>query len=686
MARTPAATGSGRIDILVHGSEEPNQVVAPEDVVPITVEATLPERSEGQRTLGITSDFDFPDLPTELVAEIRDGKRLTWCLTLAIPRVDRPLMITLTFTVNGGQRPLLRGTLVLYVIENLYKPITVSFVDEAGESGEMPRRPSALLSYPAMAGGLSSFNFLADWQSEEAPPVIDLDRKAGSYKIVSLSSPAQLSASVVTTSGAPAYSRGRPLVSSVAVAPPPAPAVTGRRKVDVYLQRSGTTTTRDMIVNQMIRASAQAMSSGRYFQFIDDVFCGDEALDGPEGRRLTRLRSRSRRDAGYIGGVNAYEMLKTATQAFLVLNCGVAGDSEAFGRTAIEDGQRLGKYVDPDELSRRLGTYLQASGNRLPYLDRIIDTAFPDRDRDARGLLCHGLVASRVESPCLLELIWSYWHEEGMLVQTLNAISRRFQNVRAPGGRDPLAHLEIDPLRPLNGVLWGYIQDEWTRLSVQRRAYEYDHQYGLPIYGRAVPGLRPADSRSKFLEAFHNLLHRTYLFFKEDNDTTVIADGYPLLNSLKEVHLLLAQGAHNQFGDLPWTARVEMLMQQWILARPEMRDFLQSRPMVPYVERWMPAVDTMKTVQGWSDVTVTHFRDLGVFGEQILLSVRWGDWIGINDENSAKNWARYWRPEIQGYIHAYRAVTGADLSNAEGVDFTPPSVHLRKRLALQRAR
>jgi len=201
-----------------------------------------------------------------------------------------------------------------------------------------------------------------------------------------------------------------------------------------------------------------------------------------------------------------------------------------------------------------------------------------------------------------------------------------------------------------------------------------------------VPTLRPADSRSKFVEAFHNLLHMTSVFYKEDNDTTVIADGFPLLNALKEVHLLLAQGAHNQFGDLPWTARAEMLMQQWLLARPEMREFLQSRPMVPYKEAWMGQVDTMKSLQGWSDVTVTHFHDLATFGEQILLSIRYGDWIDLNDENHAKNWARYWRPEIQSYIHAYRTVTGIDLSNPDTVDYTMPAVHLQKRLALQRAR
>ena len=47
---------------------------------------------------------------------------------------------------------------------------------------------------------------------------------------------------------------------------------------------------------------------------------------------------------------------------------------------------------------------------------------------------------------------------------------------------------------------------------------------------------------------------------------------------------------------------------------------------------------------------------------------------------------RYWRAEIQGYIHAYRAVTGVDVTDAQqSTRFTPPSVHLRNRLASQRA-
>jgi hypothetical protein len=262
-----------------------------------------------------------------------------------------------------------------------------------------------------------------------------------------------------------------------------------------------------------------------------------------------------------------------------------------------------------------------------------------------------------------IELIWSYWHEEGMLVQTIDAVTRRFQNIGAPVGPDPLSHLDIDPLRPLNNLLWGFIQDEPRRLTVKRRAYEYDHHYGLTLSGKAAAHTPSADSRSQFSAAFDNLLHLSATFLKDDDDTTVIADGLPLLRALKDVHLLLAaEGTHNQFGDLPWTARAEMLQQQWILAKPEIRDFLKSQTKISYEESWMSQVDTMKKLQGWSDVSITHFHNLGVYGEQVLLPVRYGDWTMTNNEDAAKNWARYWRPEIQGYVHATRAVTGVDLT------------------------
>ena len=83
--------------------------------------------------------------------------------------------------------------------------------------------------------------------------------------------------------------------------------------------------------------------------------------------------------------------------------------------------------------------------------------------------------------------------------------------------------------------------------------------------------------------------------------------------------------------------------------------------MVPYREPWMDRVDTMKQMQGWGDASVTHFRDLAVFGEQLLLSIRYGNWSVISEAAAAANWAREWRAEVQTYMHSYRAVTGVDL-------------------------
>jgi hypothetical protein len=98
-------------------------------------------------------------------------------------------------------------------------------------------------------------------------------------------------------------------------------------------------------------------------------------------------------------------------------------------------------------------------------------------------------------------------------------------------------------------------------------------------------------------------------------------------------------------------------------------------------------VDTVKRLYGMTETPVTHFRDLGVFGEQILLSIRYADWNDVVDQDRAKNWVRYWKPEVQSYLHAYRAATGVDLTASaqrpQPVDSTPPALLLRRRLAQQ---
>jgi hypothetical protein len=471
----------------------------------------------------------------------------------------------------------------------------------------------------------------------------------------------------------------------------------------VTLQRTFAGPTDDRALWPAIRNRTAAIGFDRYKAFIDCVFCdNDRKQQDPftdvRKKILPRYLDNCPEEPAKplsIYGPYAYSVLKLATQVFLTLESGVVIRHNTAGKPKIFDIEkeriRVGDFsLTVERLKHELQAYL-APHDHLPYLDRIVKNFITLDGRNIEPVLpyCLGVLEFRLTSPSLIELIWSYWLEEGMLVQTMNAIARRFQNRRG-SANDPLGELEFDPLRPLNNLIWGFIQDEHNRLTVPRRAHEYEHHYGLSLMGKAVPDLNPADSRSKFIEGFHNLLSAAARFFKEDSDTTVFADAFPLLNALKDVHLLLAEGAHNQFGDLTWTARAEMLTIQWMLARPEMKEFLRGRYMVPYQEEWMGAVDSMKKLQGWTDTTITHFYELAVTGERILLSIRYGDWSDIeNIEDQAKNWARSCKPEIQRYIYAYQTVAGVDLS-ADIVDsrdaatrYLQPSALLQRRLTQQ---
>jgi hypothetical protein len=471
----------------------------------------------------------------------------------------------------------------------------------------------------------------------------------------------------------------------------------------VTLQRTFAAPTKDRALWAAIRNRTAAIGFDRYKRFIDSIFC-EKAEEGPHFARAKEFREQIRQFQAAnkknknkdlnIHGPYAYSVLTLATQVFLTLESGVVINDS--GQPEIFDIEKERIRVNAPSLTLAdlqgdLVKYLEPSGGNLPYLNRVLDNLITLDDRPPNEVLpyCDGVLQFRLSSPSLIELIWSYWLEEGMLVQTWNAIARRFQNRRG-SSHDPLAELEFDPLRPLNNLIWGFVQTEQNRLTVPRRAHEYVHHYGLSLVGKAVSDLNPADVRSKFIEAFHNLLAATARFYKEDSDTTVIADAFPLLTALKDVHLILAEGAHNQFGDLTWTARGEMMTIQWMLARDEMKEFLRGRYMVPYQEGWMGAVDSMKKLQGWTDTTITHFYELAVTGERILLSIRYGDWSDIeNIEDQAKNWARSWKPEIQRYIYAYQAVAGVDLSS-DVVDsrdaatrYLQPSSHLQRRLAEQ---
>jgi hypothetical protein len=454
-----------------------------------------------------------------------------------------------------------------------------------------------------------------------------------------------------------------------------------------------------------IRLHTEQIGFNHFADFVDRALCQKGKLGPAEvdaikqyGRPLDLERLRSCDElspfGGYMSGVDLYQLLKLASEIFLLLRCGicrVTPDRDTTGAARSDGGGVFGINDGPptaDQLTNLNGVLTDFLGaDRGSYISAIVRNVFGSAGFK-ESPFCPVSVGL---GPCLLELIWSYWHEEAMLVQTTNAIALRFQNI-ARRGRDPLGEFELDPLRPLSGFIWGYIQDEPSRLSVARRVYEYHHEYGLDLVGRPRRlRLRPADSRSKFLQAFHDLLRLTDQFYREASDNTVTPDPFPLLIALRDLHMILAEGAHNQFRDLPWTARSEMLVQQWLLARGETRDFLRGRFMTPYPEGWMGAVDAMKRLQGWTDTNVVHFSDLAKFGERLLLSVRHVRWDAIADPFAAQDWALSWRPEIQGYIHAYRMVTGIMLSDdivemnrPDSPRYLQPAVLLRGRLVEQR--
>ncbi|MCC6460655.1 MAG: hypothetical protein IT260_09320 [Saprospiraceae bacterium] len=363
-------------------------------------------------------------------------------------------------------------------------------------------------------------------------------------------------------------------------------------------------------------------------------------------------------------------------------------DEYALVKYSIDAYMRRALQVD------EAGAYF-GGGNRLPYyqslsesLDEIIADYLPPEVQGSRvtssGSKWENRLARRTLEFPAIELLWSYWMQMAMLPPAMRAVSMRFQNVKGPNEMEPLLRFDTSPLRPLSNMLWGYIQDEQHRTTAMRLEYECQHAYNLVFTPKALARLRGVDNRSNFLEAFHNLLHYASIFFKDYDDMTRRADGFPLLTALREVHLLLAEGNHNAYYNMTYTARHEMLTMQYLLARPEMRLFLGGRPMVPYPENWMDRLDTMKSLQGWDSTSVLHYYDLASAGERLLLGVRYGDWTqSAFNADDAGNWAVAFRNEVMRYINAYRVVTGVDLS-ADAVRLHPKERAIQPYMLVQR--
>lgn len=464
--------------------------------------------------------------------------------------------------------------------------------------------------------------------------------------------------------------------------------------------------TDNIVLFERIKRAGDDLRFQAYAESVDRLLCKGTADSTYKTRAETELKNN-------FTGEDAYQVLKAATEAYVLwkgtlksddydalgLNQSVRNQAARQGSIPIPSNP-VNDYKDNYLIDKKNLPYLALVYNRLGDT-RLKDQVFPRYNRDGRTFAkptqegdetvteCVGILKDSLEQPLMIELIWSYWHEQAMLAQTMYAIRNRIQNVSETPGPDPLANCEIGHMRSVTKILWPYIQAEPFRLTVSRRNFEYEHQYGLSLQGRALRRLQPAERRLKLLEAFHNLIYVSIVYHKEDDDTNRKADAFPVLHALKEVHFLLSEGAHNQFGDLPSTARVEMLMEQWLLARPEFQKFLPTRDSVAYPESWMGTVDAMKAAQGWNTTSVIYFNDLARFSEMLMLSIRFDRWSEETNRDAAATWAKFFRSEIQGYNHAYRIVTGIDIPMAGAGKFsadlrTDPSVLIQQRWAEQR--
>src|SRR5207244_3292676 len=227
-----------------------------------------------------------------------------------------------------------------------------------------------------------------------------------------------------------------------------------------------------------------------------------------------------------------------------------------FGHMNVPPGPAL---AGTDDLS--LWTLIRQGTQSLsfPEFEAYVDN-IGDRQREDRSEYEHVRLIATVfltahiggaDGLPRLELIWSYWQERGGLAGSIGAIADAFENRRTAASA-PLAGFAIDPNSRVAKVLYGWVDNAPPRLTGERRVLEYEHEYGLTLN---KPRVTPLRRRDRFPDAWRRLLTDCATFFAQDDPTSVIADGFPVLTALKDVNALLADGATNQCDELSRAAR-----------------------------------------------------------------------------------------------------------------------------------
>jgi hypothetical protein len=283
-------------------------------------------------------------------------------------------------------------------------------------------------------------------------------------------------------------------------------------RVRVTMDRTEFPGTEDEALWKAIRV--RSVSFPRYQRYIHHIFGVDKDFSqvGGFSRRLAELGAR---------GVGVYRPLRDFTELFVLSECGSISEAEVFRDERLEHEFRPDREPS-GRIAEELHRYLVHG--ELPYIDRVVKAAYPSLDAPRIGF--DALRSSVFRHPLFLEL----WHEmsleHGMLMRTMDAISARFQNIYSSGENDGLSNYESSPLRPLSDFFWGWIENEPLRLTARRRIQEYKHQYGPSALDGAALGVQAADVRTAFPDAFMNLMDLCEAFYREDNNTTVIADAF----------------------------------------------------------------------------------------------------------------------------------------------------------------
>ncbi|MBK6506120.1 MAG: hypothetical protein IPG02_10735, partial [Ignavibacteria bacterium] len=121
-------------------------------------------------------------------------------------------------------------------------------------------------------------------------------------------------------------------------------------------------------------------------------------------------------------------------------------------------------------------------------------------------------------------------------------------------------------------------------MSIRTSTVTYCHSEGTCVQLMFVQNFTP----------FNKLLMECSVYFKQADDNNINANAFPVLTALQDLNLILAKGDVNQAVYFARQARIEILIEQQILNRSEIGDYLRERPLIPYGADWMRRVDAMK--------------------------------------------------------------------------------------------